>query len=424
MKIKLLMMIVIIAPLVLGFLLGLLRGSRRAILRLILVILCVAATFAINGAVSDKIMTMPLQDGQTLEQMIVSQLPAEYESIAGTLVPVVALVVTAISFILVFLVIKFISWLIIFPICKIFVKKARKKDNGEYGNKDALIGGIVGVVQGGVVALVLCVMINGLLYNVGNLAASASAVMADDGGGGVQIDESGQFSDGSSFKNALVMLEDYKDSNICQTLKKAGGEKMFDLVVRVKTEDGKTLTLTGQIDALNVIVRSAKSVMNLSQNLGANLDADLAESIKTMFDELDDLSEESRDTVNNILQTAASAILPDEMNLDFSNLNFADIDFKHEGSVLSDLASYKGMNSSELTADEVKTEAENIVNLVIESDIILPVLSSSSEFTAGLSDEHKNEVAAIIDELAKDSSKDANKIDMLRKFFGLNDGTE
>lgn len=184
MKIKLLMMIVIIAPLVLGFLLGLLRGSRRAILRLILVILCVAATFAINGAVSDKIMTMPLQDGQTLEQMIVSQLPAEYESIAGTLVPVVALVVTAISFILVFLVIKFISWLIIFPICKIFVKKARKKDNGEYGDKYALIGGIVGVVQGGVVALVLCVMINGLLYNVGNLAASASAVMADEWGGG------------------------------------------------------------------------------------------------------------------------------------------------------------------------------------------------------------------------------------------------
>lgn len=435
---ELFMIGIIIAPLVIGLLLGFMRGSRRAILRLILVILCVALAFALNGTVSNTIMQTPVQDGMTLEQAVVSQLPEEYAAIGEALVPIVALLITAISFIMIFYLLKFVSWAIIFPICKIFVKKARKKKNGDYGSKHALLGGLIGLVQGGVVALVLCVMLNGLLYNVGNLMGAVNAfagdnnptnppaamasVIAEEGdpqGGEEQQPAAAQAGD------IMVLFEDYKNSKTCQTLHNAGGDKMFNLVARVKTEDGKTLTLTGQVDAVSALVRTAKSILNLSQNLGTNLDGDLAQNIKSMFDELDDLyknlGDESKEAVNNLLQTAASTMMPEQVNVDFSKLNFAEINFKHEGEVLSNLAAYKDKDLSALNGEEIKTAADDIVNLVIESDIILPMLSGSGEFSAGLSDEHMDHVEKIIDEMANDSTKDPKKLDMLREFFGLND---
>ena len=153
-KLEYIMLVLIIVPLVIGMLFGMLRGSRRAALRLVLVLLCVVAAFCLRGVVTNAVLSMPV-DGQTLEQAIISQLPEDAAQLGDNLMPIVRLLVTVVLFLTLFFVIKFISWVIIYPLCKLFVKKARIKKDGTRGKKHALIGGVIGLVQGAALAVVL-----------------------------------------------------------------------------------------------------------------------------------------------------------------------------------------------------------------------------------------------------------------------------
>lgn len=422
-------------PLIIGFLLGMMRGSRRAMLRLILVVLCLVAAFCLKGVITDMVMQLDI-DGQTAEQYIVSQLPEELASLGDLIMPIVTLIVMAVVFLVLFFGIKFVSWLIIFPICKIFVKKARKKEDGSYGNKHPLIGGIVGLVQGAAVALVLCVMLNGLFYNMANVVEAvgtddlqgdssyAMAVYADSEGPAASIDESGGNQPLASV-DVTKMLAEYKKSNVCQMINSTGGVKIFDAVVTIKTEDDRQLTLTGQLDALSGLVKMAKELAAIgNMEMKGGLSGDVATDITSIFNKLDDicnaLSDESKQTMNDIVKVVADNFLPEGTGFDLTILNFETVNFKNEGQVIAELSSYKEEDFANLTQEQAKDKAKEIVNTVMESDIILPLLSSNDDFTIGLNDEQQAFAKDVIDDLASAPEADQNKIDMLRKFFGIN----
>ena len=72
--------------------------------------------------------------------------------------------------------------------------------------------------------------------------------------------------------------------------------------------------------------------------------------------------------------------------------------------------------------NEFTTETvEDIVDNVMASDIVLPLLSAQTEFTLNLDQDKQDKVAEIIDNLAGKENAEQEKIDMLRTFFGLND---
>lgn len=419
-------------PLVFGLLLGMIRGSRRATLRLLLVLLCIVAAFCLKDVIGEQMMHFDIQ-GQPLEDYVLSQLPEEMQSMGEEVVlPIVQMIVTTIVFVVMFMLVKFVSWLIIFPIFKIFIKKARKKKDGTYGNKHALIGGVVGLVQGAAVGLVLCITLNGLLVNVGNIMEAANdfndssnnepnavVMMSDEeegGGDTLEIDY-------------IKEIIDYKKSGISQTISKTGGDKVFDLVACMKTEDGEKLTLSGQLDALGGLMRMAKQLMALEDmDMIGGLTGNVATDIEGIFNKLDeicgDLSDESKKAMNNILQIAADSLLPEGSGIDVSILNFETVSFSNEGQVISKLSSYKEEDFENLTEAQAKEKATEIVNTVMQSDIILPLLSSNDEFTIGLNEEQQAFAKDVIDELASRPETDQEKIDMLRKFFGLNDNSE
>lgn len=426
-----------IIPLVIGLLLGAMRGSRRALLRLILVILCLVAAFCLKGVATDWAMQFEVE-GQPLDQYILSQL-GDYAAMGEVIMPVIQLIVMAVVFLALFFGIKLISWIIIFPICKIFVKKARKKKDGSYGNKHALIGGVIGLVQGAAVAVVLCVILNGLFFNVANVMAAVNdeqndspsesayvmVIYADSEEHDASVGEGGGGSEGSEGPLASVdvmkMLIEYKDSGVCKMINGTGGDKIFDAVISIKNEDGQKLTLTGQLNALTGIIRMGKELAALGDmNMTGGLSGDVATNITAIFDKLgeicDNLSDESKQTMNNIVQIVADNFLPDA-GIDITVINFETVDFRNEGQVIAKLNEYKDLKGEDLTTEQ----ATKIVETVMQSDIILPLLSSNDEFTIGLNEEQQQYAKNIIDDLAAKPETDQDKIEMLRKFFGLND---
>lgn len=417
-----------IIPLLIGMLLGSMRGSRRAMLRLILVLLCLVATFCLKGVITNLVMQLDV-NGQPMDQYIVSQL-GEYAAMGDVIMPAISLIVMAIVFLVMFFALKFVTWAIIFPICKIFVKKARKKKDGTYGNKHKLIGGVIGLVQGAAVAVVLCVILNGLFFNLSNVAGimygdqdesqgdtSQAMVYAE----GEDEDSDGNGGTGVDTAKYTKMLVDYKNSGVCKMINGTGGDKIFDLVISVKTEDGNKLTLTGQLNAFTGLVNMGKELTALeNMEMTGGLSGDVATQITAIFDKLDEisngLSDESKQTMNKIVEVVADNFLPDS-GIDLTILNFETINFHNEGQVIAKLNDYKALEGEALTTEQ----AREIVNTVMQSDIILPLLASNSDFTIGLNEEQKAYAENIINDLAGQPEANQTKIDMLKTFFGLND---
>lgn len=424
----------LIAPVVIGFLLGLMRGSRRSILRLVLIILCVVAAFLLKNTVTNQALAINV-NGQPLSEFIIASFGDKFVAISDVLMPIASLIVAVILFLLMFLLLEFVSWAIIFPICKIFVKKARKKEDGTYGRKHALLGGIIGIVQGAIVGLVMCITLNGLFYNVSNVTNAINSLNENGGSGEanaivMMADAEGEQGEGAdpskkqpSFN--LELLTTYSDSKVCQTLNKTGGLKMFDFVASMKTEGGKKITLTGQLDALTGVVKMAKELMSIGDmQMVGGLTGDLATDIAAIFNRLDaiygNLSGESKETIGDLTKVVAGLLPTDQLGISLDGLNLGSVDFKKEGEVLTELNSYKDLKHEDITTEV----AENIVKTVMKSDILLPMLSSNDQFTIGLNAEQKEFAEAEIEKLAQAEDADEDKIGMLKKFFGINDEAE
>lgn len=150
---------------VFGLLFGLLRGFNRSLFRLILVGLCLVGAWFLRGVIVNAIIGIKIK-GQTIDSLIFSaigggNLPS---SVTDLIYVVIKIILNAVCFLLFFFLLRFLSWAIIFPICKIFIRKGRKKR--------AVLGGVVGIVQGALIAIIICVPISGLITNTNMIVAA------------------------------------------------------------------------------------------------------------------------------------------------------------------------------------------------------------------------------------------------------------
>lgn len=428
-----LIIVAMVVPIIMGLLLGSMRGMRRSIIRIILVALSIVLAFCLKGVITEQIMNVEI-DGKPLGEAIASMLFQGYDIPAETVTNLVSLLVVAVVFLASLMLLLFVTWAIIFPICKLFLRNRKPKDaDGSGGKKhkkhnglSRLIGSALGLVQGVAVAVVCVTVLNGLFFNISNVAATMNEMQQSEAT--AESTENGGSED-EKYAQFLDSIVKYNDSGIRKFIGKMGGDKLFDGIVTIETEDGKKLTLTGQIDALRGLVNMGKelsSIQNLEMSGG--LSSDTADELANILNKLDEinssLTDESKDTINTLVQTVASQMLPD-MNIDFSSLDFKTISFANEGQVITELSGYKETDFSTLTEEDAKQKATEIVGIVMQSDVILPLLGSNPDFTIGLDKDGKaySTAKSIIEELEQNPESDATKIDLLKNFFGLNDQT-
>ena len=440
-------------PILFGALLGAMRGSRRALLRLVLVVLSIVLAFALystvakilmNMEVSTDIGEMKMQD--YMKEKMMESMP---ESLADFAIPLIQSIMQVLIFLMLFFIFWFITWLIVFPICKIFVKPRKIKDNN--GNvvktqRHRLIGSAIGAVQGVIVAVCVGIVFTGLLVQTNSVMMAMDSLSdmengvqtmdleegegdydaeepdhdndpdididEDDGNYGQQPSGGGLMEGFGEYSN---MINDYANSWMGKFYGKIGA-KPFNKITQVELENGRKITLSGQIEAIRGVVDMAKELMNLQNiDFAQLLEEGNINALTDIFNKLgeinDNLSPEAKETISGLLKSVADEMVGDSLGIDFSDVDISNIDFKKEGEVFQNLYEYKGKD--EFTTEDVK----GIVDNLAESDLILDVLQQGNANFSELDDEHLGTINDRIDELESSGDYSQEKIDALRDLF-------
>lgn len=434
-----LVIIALIVPVLIGFLLGSGRGLRRSIIRLVLVALSIVLAFVLKGTLTDRIMNAEI-NGQSVSEYITEQVSQMIPGVtipADIVVNIVSLIVVAFAFLLSLHLFLFVTWAIIFPICKLFLKNrkpvsassdGKKRKRKKHNGMSRLLGSILGLAQGVAVAVVCVTVLNGLFFNISNIMSTANDMGSNDAEPVAMAEyDSGMegiagMEDAEKFFQSLV---DYKDSGIRKFINKMGGDKLFDMIVSAEKEEGKKVTLTGQVNALTGLFKMGKELSALNNmEMAGGLSGSTAEQLTAIFNKLDEinseLSDESKEAIDDLVKAVADTMFAD-MDLDLSKIDFTTVNFANEGKVISDLSSYKETDMSNLSDEEAQQTAKNIVETVMQSDILLPLLSANSEFTIGLEGENYEQAKSFIIELEQNPESDKDKVEMLKSFFGITD---
>lgn len=436
--------------LLLGLILGAIRGSRRAVLRLVLILVCVLVAFFLKDLLTDKVLGTAItnSDGTTLtvQELIVSSLPEEMRELGdAVVVPLVRVIIGIVLFLSAFLALQIVSWIIVYPICKLFVKKGAKKHAG--------VGALTGLVQGVAVALCICVPLTGLMVQANRIIpmmedlAGASQGMANvDSKQYLLTEEPGDPSgsageepgapSGSAGEVVPAEIKEMLAGFENSLIGKFYGETcrpVFTLIseVKVANEDGtsKKITLGGQIDALQAMVDIAKQLMASTEVL-QNMDFSQLDSfsdLKDVFSTLDGLknglTDEAKATINAVVSAAVDMIpvpedAPEEIQGFIGSVkdvlkdtDFTDVEFVQELQIVESLGETL-QKGEEVTVEDLSSA----INSLSESTLILPILEGVSP-DLGLDESTKGHIEEVLDQLPE--STDAETVDVLKKLLGI-----
>lgn len=282
--------------LLLGALFGLCRGCNRSLLRLILVIISVVVAFLFKDKIIDIIMNIQTGEGTVRQAVNSAVLEAGVdfpESVLNLIFAIIEIIMGIVVFYLVFLVLRIVSWLIIFPICKIFVKK------GE--NKRSLLGALFGLVQGAIIAVMVCAPVSGVLVQVNKLTK-----IKVEGKPVLEM-------------SADIGLDEYLGSEVFVIYDKAGGW-LYDSLTTVTEEDGTVVNFGDTCDVLVSVVNVADTVVALTDSVSVMTSTesgpqDKTNAMKSVADrlvELDasvsSLSDYAKELVNDFISVVADLI--------------------------------------------------------------------------------------------------------------------
>lgn len=411
-------------PIFFGFLFGIMRGSRHSVLRLCLVLLCIVLAFALRGAVATIVLNTEITiDGTTttintyLTEMLAEML--EGADLSNLVIPIVQSLAQVFVFLILYLVLRFITWLIIYPICKLFVRY--KKDELGKRKKHRIIGGAIGLVQGFVCALCLCLVLTGVLVQANNVMVAVNDMqgITDEQAVTYSVEEDpGEAApNDNGLNDVLAMLGDFVESPICNFYNSIGA-KPFSFISQVKLENGNKITLAGQIRAVTGVIEMAKELTAINEidfeGLQNGNAEDVINDIQDIFGKLqaikEDMPEEALNTIQEVLNSVADSF---DLPVDFSQVDIANVDFVEEGEILADLFEYT--TKEEFTEDDAK----QIVEKIAESNLILPVLESiDMDIGSQLDEEQKQVISDSLDELAADI--DPAKLESIKNILGLN----
>lgn len=419
--------------LVFSIIMGLARGSRRATLRLVLVLLCAVVTFLLKDYVTNTILNTTVTESgvqMTLQEYLLSVLPEEMQQLGESVViPLVKVIVGVVVFAILFWALKLVSWMILYPICKLFVKKGAKKHAG--------FGGLIGLVQGVAIALCFCVPLSGLVVQVNRVipmveqlnSAETMSVESSEGEGS---------SEGEIIPEEVQqMLADFEQSPVGAFYGKTCAP-LFDFIcgVQVEEADGSTrdVTLSGQIDALQAMLNILNEFNEASEQLSELdfSDLDSFSDMKQTFEKLDsitgDLSDEAKSTINAVVSAAIDMIsapedaedsvkeLVEEMKDVLKETDFTEIKFSKELDIIEDLA-----DTLEKGTDITSEDISATINSVSESALLIPILESM-DTTLELEEATKAHLEEVFADLPADTNQET--VDLLKKLLGLTTAEE
>lgn len=369
---------------------GLLRGMARGIFSLILVLVCFGLIFALEGTITSTIMHLDV-GGQTLKEAVTSALAQEPEmqNLVNKLVPLIEILIGIIAFVVGFVLLYMVSRVIYF-IGKFFIRPEKKR---------RLLGALIGIVQGFIIAFVICVPINGVLFEVNKLS---------------QIEVEGK----QIISLDSIGFEEYKSSPINRILSGVGGG-LFKEIAKYNDEDeGKTYTLEGQVDSVITVVKIAETVSTIGEiNFEEGLTEENVGQVTEVLRGLDEIknasSEEVLDTVDELIDAAIDLVSGGEeveIDIDLSGISVKDVDFESEAVLVETVFDIVETGSFDALEDE---DVDGLVEAFADSSLVLPIIEAA-ELEIELPEEVKDDIVASIEKL-----DDPEQVERLKTLFNL-----
>lgn len=381
-----------------GTLFGMLRGRNRSILRLILIVICAVTAILLRGVVVDVLMGINI-DGETLEETLLAAFNNEEMSLPASMqhliFAMIEIVVGLISYFVLFFALRIVTWIIIYPICKIFVKKGpkytveRKKPTRKgvttktKRQKRKWWGALVGLIQGIVVAFFV-------------LSPATCLIMQVDKISKIQMNGKPLFE-----LPEEIGITEYTDSTLGKIYGAVGGW-YFDIITSTTTEEGNKVSINDTIDIVVTVTDIADTVTGLTDSIEkmSNLDfngnpteTDIHEAVVAMDDlgnalveigsKINDLSEDAKALINDVLEGVKDMIPEDEADDEemaeimdaLDGLTIQDLDLAGVGNAIKGVAvildKTEGTRQTEAIA---QTEVTQIINGLASNEFILNLI--------------------------------------------------
>ena len=399
-----------------GMLVGFLRGANRAWLRLGLIVLTIVLAFLLRPVVYNTVIdlefvvdeqqtTMSLGDVITnaITDALGDDVPASINDLVFALTEIM---IGLVAFFMLFVVIRLVSWLILFPILKIFVKKGERRRRG--------IGALVGLLQGALIAFVICAPITGLFVQTDKISK-----IEFQGSNLVEIPEE-------------IGLGEYLVSAPGKVYTKSGSW-FFNLLTSAKTESGTKVTIEDTCDILSTSAVIADKLENLTSDLQGITKEDATpeeriDSLKAVGNALvevgnsiDSLSTDAKIIAKEIISEFAASFggegseIPEELAEILENIDFERIDLGAAGGALNAIATIiEKDGSAPISADEATAIVDGIAQNVFLIDIFIP---ESEDVPVLL--ELSEQDASTVESAISSSSLSNEHRDLLRNLLGL-----
>ncbi len=417
-----------------GFVLGLIRGTGRSIARLILIVLCAVGALFLKDVITDAILGLQIE-GQTIPQLIQSALAKEGQAFPTELVDFIisfaSLMVGIIAYFICFIALQGITWLIVFQILKIFIKKNK--------NKGTLVGGLIGLVQGFIVAFAICAPLTGLFVQLDKISTSFDALMPTPEQAEVSAD--GFISneivvDGQTFNisfeesnegqeppipeviNATVDLKPYIQSPVGKFYI-AIGNWYYQKVATIIDADGDKITLEATTSVLSTMVNLVSDVQEMSGAIDKLSDPNVTESealssigevligVGENFDEMGEegkvIFEELLDGIKEFVVPEGSTEVPEDVKEFVDNLTVEDLNLKSAGEAFVALSHYAD-NESEILAEITEEDAKAIVKGISDNSFVMDLIGETT--ILDVPSEDKEVFASAIESLTDISEED------------------
>lgn len=361
--------------LIFGALWGMGRGCNRSILRLILIIACVVGAVLLRPILVEVIMGIDTGEG-TIADMIAEGFAqggqTMPESMTNLVYALVDVLLGLVCYFVLFFVLRFITWILIFPICKIFVKKEAEKKKG--------IGALIGLVQGLVIAFAVVVPLNGLAVDLEKI----SKIQME---GRPMIDIP-----------AEVGLDKHVTSTTNNIYGTIGGW-YYGMLTTTKNNEGKDVTLSGAVGAMSSmmeigtvfgeegLMKGIEGLTNpeITAEQKVTTLTQISQNLRESASVINGLDENGKEIFNDILADLKEMMggQGGESDAMFENLSIEALALDDVADCLDGFANYIEKTKVDMTP-VAQEDVDTIVNNFTESEFLVNILIGDGTGTVGV----------------------------------------
>lgn len=416
-----------------GLLLGLIRGRRRAFLRLVLVVICAVLAVVLKKTVVETIMNVNIGPEGSVKDVLLSTLSMGDGSLPQAFIDLIISLVEIVAgigvFYALFFVLKLFTWIFIFPFLKLFIRRsekarARKLEEESFDSDDDEVvvrkikkgrglGALIGLVQGLLIAFIVCAPFTGLINQFNKLS---------------NVEMNGE---------KLIPLpadlgiEEYVNSTPAQIYTVSGGW-LYEIITSTVDESGKKVSIDDTCDVVTTIVGIADSVTEITESMDVmtredatpqeRIDAmqSVGNKLIEMGNSIDNMSDDAKVLIDDLVGGLKDMVGEDaegELGDALDGLSLENINLADAGRALNGVATYiektdpEFSGSGEVTQDDVN----NIVNGLAGNTFILDVMGSDSTLIE-VDDAHKD----LFENAISQSTMTEAQKQTMRSLLGLN----